>query len=117
MYYNYDNNSEPECNDNSKAGDDTGSDDNVLFDSENEGSDNSTADTDMDGPGYLNNGYNSNGTDITIIENTDKYYITELNEYRQSLYYISDPVESGEFEKAKRKYKVLYYEDIYLWIV
>jgi hypothetical protein len=28
----------------------------------------------------LNSGYNSNGTDTTIIEDMDKYYITELNE-------------------------------------
>ena len=42
---------------------------------------NSTTNKDIDRPGYLNSSYNSNRTDITIIEDINKYYITEPNKY------------------------------------
>jgi hypothetical protein len=108
---------EPECDDDSDAGDDAGSDDDVLFDSEDDGSVDGTAGEDMDGHGSSDSGYNSDGTDVTMTEDTDKRYTTELDECGQPLRQISDPAEPGEFEEAKRKYKALCYEDICLWIV
>jgi len=81
MHYNYNNNSnadaddKPEYNDNSDAK----SDNNVLFDFKDNRSDNSTTDKDINKYNYLNSSYNSNGTNITIIKDINKCYITELN--------------------------------------
>jgi hypothetical protein len=58
----------------------------------------------MDGHGCLDSGYNSGGTDVTMTEDTDKCYTTELDESGQPLRQISDPAEPSEFEEAKRKY-------------
>jgi hypothetical protein len=86
VYYDYDDNSDadnkPEYDDNSDVSDNARSDDDVLFNSKDDGSDNSTANEDMDGPVYLDSGYNSDGIDITMIEDIDKCYITELDKYR-----------------------------------
>jgi hypothetical protein len=119
-YYDYDNdsdadaNDEPECDDNSDAGDDPGSNNNVLFDSKDNRSDNSAAKEDIDGHGCLDSSYSSDGTNVTMTEDIDKCYTTELDEYGQPLWLISNPAEPGEFKEAKRKYKALYYKDIYL---
>jgi hypothetical protein len=120
VYYNSDNNSntntdnKPEYNNNSNTSNNTGSDNNILFDSKDNRSNNSTADKNIDRYSCLDSGYNSNRTDITIIEDIDKYYTTELNEYKQPLYQISNPAEPSEFKEAKQKYKALYYKDICL---
>jgi hypothetical protein len=113
---------EPECDNDSDADDDPGSDDDVLFDSEDDGSDDGTANegtanegTDLHG--CLDSGYNSDGTDVTMTEDTDKRYTTELDACGQPLRQNSDDAEPREFEEAKRKYKALCYEDICLWIV
>ncbi|CZR65894.1 uncharacterized protein PAC_15794 [Phialocephala subalpina] len=71
---------EPEYDDDSDAGDDPGSDDDVLSDSEDDGSDDSAANEDMDECGGSDNGYNSDGTNVTMTEDTDKCYMTELDE-------------------------------------
>jgi hypothetical protein len=76
---------ELECDDDSDAGDDAGSDDDVLFDSEDDGSDDGAADENMDGRGCSDSGYNSDGTDVTITEDTDKCYTTEVDKYGQFL--------------------------------
>ncbi len=111
-------NAEPECNDDSDANNDPGSDNNVLFDSEDDGSDDGTAGEGTVLHGRLDSSYNSNGIDITMIEDTDKRYTTELNACRQPLCQNSDnAAEPSEFEEAKRKYKALCYKDIYLWII
>jgi len=68
----------------------------------------------MDGHGCLDSGYNSDGTDVTMTEDTDKCYTTEVDECGQPLRQNLDPAEPGELEEAKRKYKALYYEDICL---
>jgi len=68
----------------------------------------------MDGHGCLDSGYNSDGTDVTMTEDMDKCYTTELDECRQPLHQISDPTEPSEFEEAKQKYKALCYKDICL---
>ena len=73
---------EPEYNNNSNVGDNTRSDNDILFDFEDDGSDNSTINKDIDGHSCLNSGYNNNKTNITIIKDTDKYYTIELNEYK-----------------------------------
>jgi hypothetical protein len=109
---------EPECDDDSDADDDPGSDDDVLFDSEDDGSDDGTAGEGTVLHGRLDSGYNSDGTDVTMTEDTDKRYTTELDACGQPLRQNSDDAaEPGEFEEAKRKYKALCYEDICLWIV
>jgi len=108
-----DTNDEPEYDGDSDAGDGPGSDDDVLFDSEDDGSD----DEAMDEHGCLDSGYNSDGTDVTMTEDTDKCYTTEIDESGKPLRQNSDAAEPGEFEEAKREYKALCYEDICLWIV
>ena len=120
----YDDNSdaddEPEHDDDSDAGDGPGSDDDVLFDSEDDASDDSAADEDdedMNECGGSDSGYASDGTDVTMTEDTDKRYTTELDELREPLRQNSDAAEPGEFEEAKRKYKALCYEGICLWII
>jgi hypothetical protein len=91
-YNDYDNNSdddnnsdpddEPEYNNDSNIGNDLRSDDDVLFNSEDNASDDGAANKDIDGHGYVNSGYNSDGIDIIITKDIDKYYITKLNKYR-----------------------------------
>jgi hypothetical protein len=71
---------EPECDDNNDASDDARSDNDVLFDFEDDESDAGTVNEDMDGPVYLNSGYNNDGIDVTMIEDIDKCYMTELDE-------------------------------------
>ncbi len=68
----------------------------------------------MDGHSCLDSGYNSDRTDVTMTEDMDKCYTTELDECGQPLRQNSDTAEPGEFEEAKQKYKALYYEDICL---
>jgi hypothetical protein len=110
-------NDKPECDDNSDAGDNPGSNDDVLFDSKDDGSGNSAADKDMDGHSCSDSGYSSDGTDVTITEDTDKCYTTKLDKFEQPLRQNSDAAEPGAFEEAKRKYKALCYKDICIWIV
>jgi len=88
VYYNYNNNSnsdtnnEPEYNNNSNTSNSPGSDDNILFNSKDDTSNNSAANKDIDGYSYIDSGYNSDRTNITIIEDIDKCYMTKLNIYR-----------------------------------
>jgi hypothetical protein len=49
-----------------------------------------------------------------MTEDTDKCYTTEIDESRKPLRQNLDAAEPGEFKEAKRKYKVLCYEDICL---
>ena len=89
-YCDYDNDSnanandepEPKCDNNSNASNSPRSNNNVLFDSKDNRSNNSTTIKDINRYNYLDSSYNSNRIDITIIENIDKYYITKLNEYK-----------------------------------
>ena len=78
----FDTDDEPEYDDDSDTSNDLGSDDNVLFDSKDDTSDDSAADEDIDRYSYMDSGYSSDGTDITIIEDIDKCYTTELDMYR-----------------------------------
>jgi len=82
MRYNYNNNSnandEPECDDNSDAK----SDNEVLFDFKDDKSDNNTTNKDINGHSCLNSSYNSDGINITIIKDINKYYTTKLDECR-----------------------------------
>ncbi len=75
-------NNKPECNNDSDASNNARSDNDVLFDSEDNRSNNSTANKDIDGPSCLDSSYNSDGINIIIIEDTEKCYTTELDEYR-----------------------------------
>ncbi len=47
-----------------------------------------------------------------MTEGTNKYYTTELDDYRQPLRQNLDAAEPSEFEEAKQKYKALCYKDI-----
>jgi hypothetical protein len=92
VYYNYDNdsdadaNNEPKYNNNSNASDDPRSNNNVLFNSKDDVSVDSATNKDIDKYGYLDSGYNSDRTDVTIIVDIDKYYTTKLNKCREPLH-------------------------------
>ena len=93
VYCDYDNDSnanandepEPKCDNNSNASNSPRSNNNVLFDSKDNRSNNSTADKDIDKYYYLDSNYNSNRIDITMTEDIDKCYITKLNKSREPL--------------------------------
>ncbi|RFU27570.1 hypothetical protein B7463_g8769, partial [Scytalidium lignicola] len=86
-----DDDDELEYDSDSDAGDDPGSDDDVLFDSEDDGSDgNDGADEAMDEHGCSDSGYNSDGTDVTMTEDMDKCYTTEINECGKPLRQYED---------------------------
>ncbi|KAH9203768.1 hypothetical protein DL95DRAFT_418785 [Leptodontidium sp. 2 PMI_412] len=122
-HYNHDEDSdadidgETECDDDSNADDSPGSDDDMIFDSEDDRSDDGAADEDMDEYSGPDSGYNSDKTDVTMTEDTDKCYTTEFDECGEPLRHNLDAAKPSEFEEAKRKYKALCYEDICLWIV
>jgi len=105
---------EPEYDSDNDTGDGPRSDDDVLFDSEDDRSDDGTTNEDIDESSALDSGYNSDRTDITITEDIDKYYMTEIDKSREPLRQNSNTAEPGEFEEVKWKYKALYYEDICL---
>ncbi|PVH69879.1 hypothetical protein DL98DRAFT_578123 [Cadophora sp. DSE1049] len=108
---------ETECGDGSNADDGPGSDDDMIFDSEDDRSDDGTADEDMDEYSGSDSGYNSDRTDVTMTEDTDKCYTTEIDECGEPLRQKLDAAKPSEFEEVKRQYKALCYEDICLWIV
>ena len=87
-HYNYNNNSdadaddEPECANNSDARDDPRSDDDILFDFKDNSSNDGATDKDMDKYSGPDSGYNSDGTNITIIKDINKCYTTKLDECR-----------------------------------
>jgi hypothetical protein len=89
VYYNYDNDSnvddKPKYNDNNNINNDPKSDNNILFDFKDKGSNDSAVNENIDKYNCLNSSYNNNGTNIIIIKNTNKYYTTKLNKYKQLL--------------------------------
>jgi hypothetical protein len=70
---NGDANNEPEYNN-------PESDNNVLFNSENNRSDDGAADKDIEGHGCADSGYSSDGINVTITEDTDQCYTARLDE-------------------------------------
>jgi hypothetical protein len=121
---NYDNDSDaddgPEYDDDSDAGDGPEYDDDCLFDCDDDRSvddDDNAADEETDENGSRDSGYSSDGTDVTITEDTANYYTTEVNETGESVRPKCDAAELDEHGEAIRKYKALCYEDICLWIV
>jgi hypothetical protein len=109
---------EPEYDGDSDASNGLGFDDNVLFDFDDDrNNNNNSANKTMDEHGCPDSGYNNDGTDITMTENTDKYYTTEIDESRKPLRQNSDAAEPSEFEEAKQKYKTFCYKDICFWII
>lgn len=103
-------NGETERDDDSNPDNDPRFDDEMTFDSEDDRSDNGAADVDIDEYSRSDSGYNSDSTDVTMIENTDKCYITEIDEYRELLHQNLDAAKPSEFEEAKREYKALCYK-------
>jgi hypothetical protein len=94
-----------EYDDDSDAGGGPEYDDDLLFD---EGTDES-ADRDS--------GYSSDGTDVTMTEDTDDCYPVEVDGARWPVRQNCDAAELNKFGEAIRKCKALCYEDICLWIV
>jgi hypothetical protein len=94
--------------DDSDAGDGPEYENDLLFDSDDEGTD-ETADRDS--------GYSSDRTDVTMTEDTDDCFTVELDGAGQPVRQNGDADELDEFGEARRKYKALCYEDICLWIV
>ena len=114
---NYDDDSDagdgPECD---NTDDDLFDDDQDSLDSD----DDNTAEEDTDRSVDRDSGYNSDGTDVTMTEDTDTCYTTEVGEFGEPARQDCDAAEFDEFDEfgeAKQKYKALCYEDICLWIV
>jgi len=100
-----------EFNDNSNASNSPKYENDLLFDS------NDDATMDNEGTEETTNrdsGYNSNWTNITITKDTNDYFIVEVNGTKWPVRQSGNADELNEFGEARRKYKVLYYEDIYL---
>ncbi|KAH9203648.1 hypothetical protein DL95DRAFT_399146 [Leptodontidium sp. 2 PMI_412] len=57
----------------------------MIFDSEDDRSDDGTADEDMDENSGSDSGYNSDRTEVTMTEDTDKCYTTEIDECGEPL--------------------------------
>ena len=72
-------------------------------------------DEDTDGSADQDSGYNTDGTDVTMTEDTDDCYTAEVDELGESE--ACDAAELDEFGEEIRKCKALCYEDICLWIV
>lgn len=95
-------------NNDSDAGDGPEYENGLLFDSDNEDT-GETPDRDS--------GYNSDWTDVTMTEDTDDCSTVEVDGAGQAVRQSGDADELDEldeFREARRKYKVLCYEDIYL---
>jgi hypothetical protein len=101
--------------DESDASDGPEYDDDSLF-SFGFGDDN-LLDEGTDGNADQDGGYNTDGTDVTMTEDTDDCYTAEVDELGEPVQQACDAVELDEFGEATRKYKALCYEDICLWIV
>jgi hypothetical protein len=121
-YNNYDNDSDdddgPEYDDDSNAGDGPEYDDDGLFDCDDERSvydDDSAADKETSENGGPDSGYSSDGTSVTMTEDTAN--TAEIDEIGEPVRQNSDAAELDEFGEAIRTYKALCYEDICLWIV
>ncbi|KAL5320094.1 hypothetical protein ACEPPN_013156 [Leptodophora sp. 'Broadleaf-Isolate-01'] len=93
-------NSETECEDDINADNNPGSDDDITFDSEDDESDDSAADEDMDEYSGSDSGYNSDRTDITMTEDTNQCYTTEINGCREPLRQNLDAAKPSEFEEV-----------------
>jgi hypothetical protein len=115
-YNNYNNNSDandrPKYNDNSNASNSLEYDDNCLFED-----DDNAANKDTDENSYLDSGYGSDRTNVTITEDTANYYTAKVDKIREPLRPNCDAAKLDEHREAIRKYKALCYEDICLWIV
>ena len=86
------------------------SDVDCLFDSDDD------VDEDTD---YFDNdsGYGTEETDVTMTEDLDDCYVTELDEFRGTESQSDDDTATDEFGEGKRTCKALCYEDVCLWIV
>lgn len=87
-----------------------------LFDSDDE-SNVATLDEGIDEDAGYDSGYGTEERDVTMTDDTDDYSTAAVDELGEPLRQACDAAELDEFGKAVRKYKVLYYEDICLWIV
>jgi hypothetical protein len=96
--------------DESDAGDGPECDDDGLFSF-------SFGDDDTDGNADQDSGYNTDGTVVTMTEDTDDCYTAEVDELGEPVRQACDAAELDESGEATREYKALCYEDICLWIV
>jgi hypothetical protein len=99
-----------EDDDDNDAGDGPEYDDGDLF-----GDDDDATDEDTDETTDRDSGYNTD--EVTMTEDTDICYTTEIDKFGRPEQQICDAAELDEFGEAIRKYKALCYEDICFWIV
>jgi len=123
-----DDNDSLEFDHDSDAGDgpqlDNDSDVDCLFDSDEDDGDvdylfdpdEDVADEDAGAFGY-DSGYGTEQTDVTMTEDLDNPYVTELNQFTGQESQACDSTAADEFGEGQRMCKALCYEDICLWIV
>ncbi len=116
-----DNDSSLDFDDDSDAGDgprfDDDGDIDCLFDSDEDDVDD-VDDVDEDTEAFdYDSGYGTEETDVTMTEDLDNCYVTELNEFGGEELPSYDDTAANEFGEGKRMCKALCYEDICLWIV
>ncbi|KAH8586626.1 hypothetical protein B0O99DRAFT_602324 [Bisporella sp. PMI_857] len=108
-----------EYDDNSAASDGFESNNDFLFDSDND----ETADKDdffhkgTDRKAGHDSGYSSGETDVIITENTNDCYPVEVNGAERLVQQNCNVDDFNEFKKTIRKCKALCYENICFWIV
>jgi hypothetical protein len=105
--------------DDSDAGDGPEYENDLLFDSDDDSDDDAAAAADggTEETADRNSGYNSDRTDITMTDDTDNCFTAEVDGAGRPVRQSGAADELDEFGEARRKYKVLCYEDICLWIV
>jgi hypothetical protein len=85
-----------------------------TIDHDYDNSDDADDDADDDG------GYNTDGTDDTVIEDTANCYSIEVDGFRKPRQKPNSNYDKADFddpEERKRKYKALCCKDICLWVV
>ena len=110
---------EEDYDDESDAGDSPEFNVNNLFDSNNNNDAATALDEGINEDTSYDSSYGTEDRDVTITNDIDDYSTieVEVDELGEPLRQAYDVAKPDEFREAVRKYKVLYYEDICLWIV
>ncbi len=98
--------------DDSNAGDGLEYDDGDLFEDDDD-----TIDEDINETTDYDSSYNTDEIEVTMTEDMDSCYTTEIDRFGDPEQQICDTAELDEFGEAIQKYKALCYEDICFWIV
>jgi len=99
--------------------DDVFYDNEEIFDSDNEGSaeDETVPDRTVAGSSYTDSGYSSDKSDVTMTEDRADCYPVEVEDGSSPFQRREGAPALDDVEEEIRKWKVLCYEDITLWIV